>query len=96
MKEKMMPTIVTPREGLTRYEFPNGVTVSVAYHDGAYATRIMRGIPSSYEIAVMDKDGQFIPLCDTDDVVGYQDTNTLEFILNVVAAGKETTLINTF
>ena len=92
----MKPTIVTPREGITRYEFPNGVTVSVAYHDGAYASRIMGGIPSSYEIAVMDKDGQFIPLCDTDDVVGYQDTDTLEFILNVVAAGKETTLINTF
>lgn len=92
----MKPTIVTPREGITRYEFPNGVTVSVAYHDGAYATRIMRGIPSSYEIAVYDKDDKFLPLREWDDVIAYQDTNTLEFILNVVAAGKETTLINTF
>ena len=73
-------TVKHPREGLTQFVFENGYTLSVGCGEHHYSHNL-GGIPTSYEIAVLDPAGAFVQLTEYDDVAGYQSITMVETLL---------------
>ena len=90
MNDTITYTVTTPRAGLTQFTFPNGYVLSVGAGSGHYASWVVgdrydregtQHIPTSYEVAVLDPNGSFIPLTSCDDVAGWQSLDIVQTIL---------------
>tara|TARA_R110002012_G_scaffold318011_1_gene535421 strand:- start:560 stop:889 length:330 start_codon:yes stop_codon:yes gene_type:complete len=91
-------TVTNPRDGLTQLTFSNGYVLSIGYGAGHYASWLVGDrfgpdgshyIPTSYEVAVMDPNGAFLPIYGMDDVAGWQS-------LDIVQALKDRMSRDTF
>ena len=83
-------TVTTPRTGLTQLTFTNGYVLSIGAGAGHYASWVVgerfgpegsQHIPTSYELAVLDPNGIFIPLTSCDDVAGWQPLDMVQTII---------------
>ena len=83
-------TVTTPRTGLTQLTFSNGYVLSIGAGAGHYASWVVgdrydregtQHIPTSYEVAVLDPNGDFIKLTSCDDVAGWQSLDIVQTIL---------------
>ena len=83
-------TVTTPRVGLTQFNFANHYTLSVGYGAGHYASWIdgerfgpegSQHIPTSYEVAVLNPNGDFIKLTSCDDVAGWQSLDMVQTLV---------------
>ena len=84
-------TVTTPRAGLTQFTFSNGYVLSVGYGAGHYADFLVgdrlgpegsQHIPTSFEVAVMDPNREFIKLTYYDDVAARQSPDMVQKLLN--------------
>lgn len=85
-------TVTTsPKAGLTQFTFSNGYVLSVGYGAGHYASWLIgerfgpegsQHIPTSFEVAVMDPNGDFIKLTYCDAVAGWQSPDMVQTLLN--------------
>ena len=89
-------TLSTPRTGLTQLTFPNGYVLSIGYGTGHYASWVIgerfgpegsHHFPTSFELAVMDKNGGFIPIGNHDDVAGWQPWEVIEALITKLESG---------
>jgi hypothetical protein len=80
-------TVTTPRTGLTQFTFSNGFVLSIGYGAGHYASWLVgerfgpegsQHIPTSFEVAVMDPDGNFLPITSNDQVAGWQSLDMVQ------------------
>ena len=87
MKNNTSYTVTTPRTGLTQFNFANGYVLSIGYGAGHYASWMSgerfgpegsQHIPTSFEVAVMDQNGNFVRLTDCDDVAGWQSLDMVQ------------------
>ena len=83
--------MTTPRTGLTQFNFASGYILSVGYGMGHYASWVAgerfgpegsQHIPTSFEVAVMDPNGDFLPITSSDQVAGWQ---SLDMVQTLVA-----------
>tara|TARA_R110000796_G_scaffold9573_6_gene32601 strand:+ start:498 stop:827 length:330 start_codon:yes stop_codon:yes gene_type:complete len=80
-------TVTTPRAGLTQFTFSNGYVLSVGCGAGHYASWVVgerfgpegsQHFPTSFEVAVMDPNGDFLPINISDDVAGWQSLDIVQ------------------
>ena len=55
------------RDGLYQVAYANGLTLSIGQSDTHYSMKRFT-VPLTVEVAVLDKDGEFVPLTEYDDV----------------------------
>ena len=80
-------TVTTPRDGLTQFTFSNGYVLAIGYGAGHYASWLdgerfgaegTQHIPTSFEVAVMDPNGDFLPITSSDQVAGWQSLDMVQ------------------
>jgi len=89
MNDTINYTVKETHPGLVQANFENGYTLSIGFGAGHYATYLFGSsrlgkpgfIPTSYEIAVLDPNGDFIKLTEYDDVAGQQSLDMVQTIL---------------
>jgi len=79
--------------------FDNGYTISVQFGYGNYCSnrRSEQGgdlVSDDAEIAVLNGDGNFIPLSEYDDVIGYQSWDDFQRIFSLVSEGRVDELVS--
>jgi len=67
-------------------QFANGYTVSLAMGDGIYSNGNMATGFTSVEVGVWDKNGDWVPLTENNDVRGWVTADGVLDIMNKVAA----------
>jgi len=55
------------REGLYQVAYANGLTLSIGQSDTHYSMKRFT-VPLTVEVAILDKDGEFVPLTESDSV----------------------------
>jgi len=85
-------TVPTHRKRLKQVSFPHhDYVLSIGYGKGHYASWVVGGrwdeegsqhFPTTFELAVLDKNGKFYPLTSCDDVAGWQPIDMIEIIVD--------------
>ncbi len=84
-------TVSRPRDGLKQFTFSHhSYKLSVGYGHGHYASWMVgerfgkegsQHFPTSFEVAVLDEDRNFLPLTSCDDVAGWQSPDVVEALI---------------
>jgi hypothetical protein len=91
MNDTMTHKVTCPRNGLTQFSFPHHKCVlSVGSGPNHYATWVVgdrdsdgpKHLPTSYELAVMNEDGDLIQITSYDTVAAYQRIDMVQILLD--------------
>ena len=91
MIESQTATVTIPRDGLTQFSFPHHKCIlSVGSGPNHYATWVIgdrdddgpKHLPTSYELAVINEEGDLIQITSYDTVASYQRIDMVRIILD--------------
>ena len=84
-------TVSRPRDGLKQFTFSHhGYKLSVGFGANHYASWMVgerfgpegsQHFPTTYEVAVLDEDDNFLPLTSMDQVAGWQSPDVVEALI---------------